>query len=193
MFERKQRSTILIFRGRSKCLNSPMEVSSNPCTRDVTHEGAGEQVTVKTTLMNLIKGVDVDPRRRSERLTTLRGGDPIILAFDEAHALTGREKVENQNSLQQWSLFSEFRRALRDLNESPIFSLFLSTTGKVSQFSARKADDPSRRVQLGLASLIVPFTDLGFDQFAKPIKTDGSTLLDTIASDQHMVTLGRPL
>ena len=171
-------------------MNSLMEVSSNPCTWDVTHEGAGEQVTVVTALMNLIESVD--PSRRSGRLAALRG-DPVILAFDEAHALTGREKVENQNSLQQWSLFSEFRRALRDLNESPIFSLFLSTTGKVSQFSARKADDPSRRVQLGLASLIVPFTDLGFDQFAKPIKTDGSTLLDTIASDQHMVTLGRPL
>src|SRR5258708_14338602 len=105
MFERKQRSTILIFRGRSKCLNSLMEVSSNPCTRDVTHEGACEQVTVKTALMNLMKSVAVAPRRRSERLTTLRGGDPIILAFHGAHALTGRHRVDNQNSLQQSSLF----------------------------------------------------------------------------------------
>jgi len=72
-------------------------------------------------------------------------------------------------------------------------SRFFSQRQGKCLFSARKADDPSRRVQLGLASLIVPFTDLGFDQFAKPIKTDGSTLLDTIASDQHMVTLGRPL
>ncbi len=100
---------------RSKCLNSLTEVSSNPCTKDVTHEGAGEQVTVVTALMNLIESVD--PSRRSGRLAALRG-DPVILAFDEAHSLTRRGKIEIPNSLQQWSSLSEFFHVLRSLNGS---------------------------------------------------------------------------
>ncbi len=175
MLERKKRRMIPFFR-RSKCLNSLTEVSSNPCTKDVTHEGAGEQVTVVTALMNLIESVD--PSRRSGRLAALRG-DPVILAFDEAHSLTRRGKIEIPNSLQQWSSLSEFFHVLRSLNGSPVFLLFISTTvmGRIPRFSARKAHDPSSRVQLGTFLWIAPFTDLGFHQFAKRIKVDGSTNL----------------
>jgi hypothetical protein len=45
----------------------------------------------------------------------------VILAFDEAHQL------ENRVPYQDWTLLSELRRVLSELNEMPIFSLFLST------------------------------------------------------------------
>jgi hypothetical protein len=111
----------------------------------------------------------------------------VILALDEAHSLT------NVGSRGGWSAFSEFRRALRSLNEYRLFSLFLSTTGKMSQFTSAKEDDSSTRVQMGQLVLIMPFTDLGFDQLASRIAIDGSLLLEEVASIAHMVTLGRPM
>jgi len=118
-------------------------------------------------------------------------GEPvIILAFDEAHALTDQKF----NDLSQnWSAFSQLRRSLRALNEHRLFSVFLSTTGKITQFTSPKRDDESTRVQRGEFILIIPFSDLGFDQLARKIAIDGSCSLEEVASDAHMVTLGRPL
>ncbi|KAI0286398.1 hypothetical protein BC826DRAFT_90903 [Russula brevipes] len=51
----------------------------------------------------------------------------VILAFDEVHELVNPASTEEGN---KWSLFSELCRVLRELRESPIFSLFLSTASK---------------------------------------------------------------
>ena len=136
------------------------------------------------------------PTRQSARLreryqppSPAKVGCPmVILALDEAHSLT--DVVDPQES---WTAFSELRRALRSLNEYRLFSLFLSTTGKMSQFTSAKKDDSSTRVQLGELILIMPFTDLGFDQLASKIASDGSFFLEDVASIEHMVTLGRPM
>ncbi|TDL16546.1 hypothetical protein BD410DRAFT_755314, partial [Rickenella mellea] len=111
----------------------------------------------------------------------------IVLAFDEAHTLT-LGNTENKT----WSAFSELRRALRTLKKCPLFSYFLSTTGKVSQFSSSSRDDWSNRVQKTLLGLIEPFTELGFDQLAEKLHEDNCTL-EYITSMDYWVTLGRPL
>ena len=107
----------------------------------------------------------------------------VILAFDEAHSLT-----ENQGS---WSHFSVMRHVLRSLSDTRVFSLFLSTTGKISQFASR--EDSSARIIHGSLTLVHPFTELGFDTFATKVSLDGSWDLERVTDNSHIVELGRPL
>jgi hypothetical protein len=113
--------------------------------------------------------------------------DPlIILEFDEAHTMTERTSTE-------WSNLSEFRHALWSLKELSLFSLFLSTTGKINQFVPSPEMDYSRRIIPRLLRLFQPLTDLGFDQLAKKITLDGDLTLDDITSDDYIAHLGRPM
>ena len=133
-------------------------------------------------------------RRRSLRLTknedvSSTDGPLFILAFDEAHTLTKR-----QGAKKEWSYFYELRHALRALNASPCFSLFMSTTGKLGQFTAASEEDPSRRIFRGELILIQPFTVLGFDPLAEKISLKHNKLdLRYLTCDRYMVHLGRPL
>ena len=113
----------------------------------------------------------------------------LIISFDEAHPLASEEKDFVNGP---WSKFSELRRALRVVHLYPCFSLFLSTTGKVSQFMPELKNDPSSRVQKGLLSVIPPFCELEFDQLAKKVISGCSTLED-VSSLEFMASLGRPL
>jgi len=117
------------------------------------------------------------------------GGPLIILAFDEAHTLTERKST---NSI-QWSIFSEMRHALRALHRFACFSLFMSTTGKISQFISAPAEDVSLRILSGNLTQIEPFTALGFDTLAHKISLLGGYDLVYLTSNQHMAHLGRPL
>jgi hypothetical protein len=113
----------------------------------------------------------------------------LILSFDEAHILTLIEKDDVDGP---WSRFSELRRALRVIHSYPCFSLFLSTTGKVQQFTPQAWNDVSTRLQEGLLSLITPFCELGFDQLAEKV-CSGETTLEDVSSLRFMAKLGRPL
>lgn len=127
-------------------------------------------------------------RDKADNVHIVKDYDPvIILAFDEAHTLTNR--VVNNSAT--WSNFSTLRRVLRALHRFSLFSLFLSTTGKISQFTSGKHEDVSLRIILGLLILIQPFTDLGFDTLAHAIRLGLD--LEEAAADCHMVHLGRPL
>jgi len=108
----------------------------------------------------------------------------IILAFDEAHTLM----ISRGN----WSNLSAMRHVLCNLLRFPVFSLFLSTTGKISQFTSR-VEDSSDRVTHGSLKLIRPFTDLGYDTLAIKVSLDGSWNLERVTDDSHIVRLGRPL
>lgn len=112
----------------------------------------------------------------------------IILAFDEAHTLIDREEAPSAT----WSNFSNLRHVLRALYRLPLFSLFLSTTGKISLFTS-PGEDSSQRIVFGNLILIQPFSDLGFDTLAKKVSLDGSWDLETVTADAHIVYLGRPL
>jgi hypothetical protein len=122
----------------------------------------------------------------------------VILEFDEAHTMTHRQG----KAPSEWSAFGELRRVLRSLYGCSLFSLFLSTTGKISQFVSSKDRDLSTRIMEGELHLIKPFTDLGFDQLAikvrvgtpeKALSDNETWTLDRVATDEHICHFGRPM
>ena len=68
----------------------------------------------------------------------------VILAFEEAHTLTNREET----GYATWSNFSVLRHVFRDLYRFPLFTLFMSMTGKISQFTSPD-EDTSKRIIIG--------------------------------------------
>jgi hypothetical protein len=113
----------------------------------------------------------------------------VVLAFDEAHTTTQRHQAAGK----EWSVFNELRHALRRLHGLPLFSLFLSTTGKISQFTSAIEEDLSKRVVEGTLIVIQPYTDLGFDPLARIIAADGSWNLERLTEDSQTCSQGRPL
>jgi len=113
----------------------------------------------------------------------------VVLAFDEAHTTTKRQEENGE----EWSVFNELRHVLRRLRDLPLFTLFLSTTSKISQFTSAVGDDLSKRIVDGDLVVIPPYTDLGFDPLASKIAVDGEWDLERLTSDDHISSMGRPL
>lgn len=109
--------------------------------------------------------------------------DPFVLAFDEAHTLAD----EGLTGIS--SVIQHLRRSLRAIGEY-VFSVFLSTTGKIAQFTAPSDADPSNRVSSRALSLVPPFTALGWDKLAKALPLKPT--FEMIGLD-YQVRLGRPL
>jgi hypothetical protein len=86
----------------------------------------------------------------------------------------------------------KLRHVLRGLHRFSLFSLFLSTTGKISQFTSAPEEDVSKRILAGELFLIQPFTDLGFDMLAEKVSV-ADLRLKTFICDLHIVHIGRPL
>jgi hypothetical protein len=118
-------------------------------------------------------------------------GPCILLPFDEAHTMTLEKMVKD--SQMYWSNWTELRHVLRNLYDSSVFSIVMSTTGKISLFTPAPGDDYSRRVYLRELVLIQPFTLVGFDALAKRVSLKGNWSLEKVASDAHIVRLGRPM
>jgi hypothetical protein len=113
----------------------------------------------------------------------------VILAFDEADALT--DNPPNND----WNLFSELRRFLRQIIDLPIFSLFLSTAGRFDKFS------PVIRYNHSVGSVQVrepdnrpldPISEISFDDIAYPASKGTITIHKVVAID-WISHLGRPL
>ena len=128
----------------------------------------------------------------TELITTLsprrgQGGQDseplVILAFDEARTLA------NPHNDELWSHFTELRRVLRVLNDQPLFSLFLTTTGNVNALVTSSGKDYSGRIQSQVFSTSRPFAEVGFDHFAFDDRFD----LKEVAGDEHISHFGRPL
>jgi hypothetical protein len=113
----------------------------------------------------------------------------VILEFDEAHTMTERPSDPESD----WTNFSELRRALRYLQTLSLFSLFLSTTGKINQFVPSPQNEYSSRIIRRLLRLFQPFTDLGFDQLSQKVSIDGRLTIDDITSDDFIAHFGRPM
>jgi len=109
----------------------------------------------------------------------------MVLAFDEAHTLFSSCNREGGTR------YTSLRRALRGMRKHPIWSIFLSTTGKSSQFAPPPHLDPSDRILWGHLLNAIPFTLLGFDQLAAKFH-DYMTLADVI-SPLFRYSLGRPM
>jgi hypothetical protein len=109
----------------------------------------------------------------------------LVLAFDEAHTLF------STNATGEWTAFASLRRALRGMRHEPIWSVFLSTTGKSTQFVPPPYLDKSDRVLWGLLHNAVPFTLLGFDTVATKFQDDMT--LEDVTLPSFRYSLGRPL
>ncbi|KAI9455049.1 hypothetical protein F5148DRAFT_401100 [Russula earlei] len=111
----------------------------------------------------------------------------IILAFDEAHILTDRPDEQND-----WNLFTELRRILREIKDLPIFSLFLSTASRFHKFSPEIRFDPSARAREPTNRPLNPISEISFDDIAHPAIMDTRTIHDVVTTD-WISHLGRPL
>jgi hypothetical protein len=114
----------------------------------------------------------------------------LILAFDEAHQLTNIQG----SAKKPWSRFDQLRRNIRKLKPLPIFSLFISTVSKISDFTTSPQQDLSMRIGNGALTLLPPFTELGFDQLLKKSPIEENTVtIQNAATVQFMCQFGRPL
>lgn len=113
----------------------------------------------------------------------------LFLTVDEAHTIS---ETITTNGV-QWSQFSALQRALRAIRLFPVWSLFLSTTGKLEQFAPAPIMDKSNRIAGGRLTILTPFSALGFDLLAEVISCDESYSLDYVSSLKYKISLGRPL
>lgn len=114
----------------------------------------------------------------------------IFVAFDEAHTLS-----ERRDNLGE-SHFIILRRVFSSHSADPLFSFFLSTTGKVTQFIQPRGRDPSDRINDDNLSTPRPYILLGFDQLMEGYKLFSSSkppTLQHVTSIEFAVRMGRPL
>ncbi len=111
----------------------------------------------------------------------------VVLAFDEAHLLT-----DNPPDQGHWNLFLELRRYLRQIQELPIFSLFLSTAGRFNQFPPDIHSDPSARATEPGNRPLDPISEISFDDIAYPA-LKGTITIDKVVEIDWISHLGRPL
>ncbi|KAF8523256.1 hypothetical protein BU17DRAFT_85925 [Hysterangium stoloniferum] len=115
---------------------------------------------------------------------------PILcLAFDEGHTLS--QAIYETDPSTQWTAFTSLRRALRNIRPFPIWSFFLSTTGRSDQFAPPAYRDTSNRILRGELVDVKPFSALGFDHMAR--KFDKSLTLKDVTELGFRLSLGRPL
>jgi hypothetical protein len=115
----------------------------------------------------------------------------VVLAFDEVHTTTQRHRTKTADP--EWSFFEELCEALRRLQNLPLFSLFLSTSSKISQFVSASEGDLNSRIIEGRLNVVQPYTDIGFDALARVISLDGSWNLEQLTDIAHITHQGRPL
>ncbi|KAF8497011.1 hypothetical protein BU17DRAFT_72417 [Hysterangium stoloniferum] len=115
---------------------------------------------------------------------------PILcLAFDEGHTLS--QAIYETDPSTEWTAFTSLRRALQNIRPFPIWSFFLSTTGKSDQFAPPPYRDASNRILRGELVNVKPFSALGFDHMAR--KFDKSLTLKDVTESGFRLSLGRPL
>ena len=111
----------------------------------------------------------------------------VILAFDEAGTLT-----DNPPNEEDWNLFSELCRVLRQINHLQIFSLFLSTAGRFRQFSPDIHHEKSARARDPEYRPLDPILEISFDDIEYPASMDTVTIERVVGID-WISHLGRPL
>ncbi|KAL0945534.1 hypothetical protein HGRIS_014895 [Hohenbuehelia grisea] len=125
-----------------------------------------------------------------------KAGPRVLISFDESHDLTAVKQGNDVDPL-SWSNFGELRATLRALKDCSLFTIFLSTTGRFSQFTPLTRDDMSSRVYNHSLKLIPPYCDIGFDVLAlassEKLDLTGKWTLRKVVGHDYMTLLGRPL
>ncbi|KAH9030052.1 hypothetical protein EDB85DRAFT_1891784 [Lactarius pseudohatsudake] len=143
-------------------------------------EQAGDKdqdlIAASKELQNPVKDDGLSKSPSTEKLALPK----IFIVFDKAHPLTCH--------------FVELCRALRVFSYVSLFTFFLSTIGKTSQFSPPRGRDASHRMNDGELKTPTPFIYLGFDQLMKNRKVfDKYKTLDDVTSLECIAHMGRPL
>jgi hypothetical protein len=112
-------------------------------------------------------------------------GIDVFIVFDEAHTLANSYDDDNE------SRFISLCRVLHALRSLPLFSFFLSTTGKITQFGQPRGHDNSGRINGGCLVSPRPYVFIGFDQLIE--KFEQGQELDHVTSLRFISHLGRPL
>ncbi|KAI0301698.1 hypothetical protein B0F90DRAFT_1667815 [Multifurca ochricompacta] len=112
----------------------------------------------------------------------------IYVMFDEAHSLTNPFSEHDSRSP-----FTELRRTLRVFAKKPIWTFFLSTTGKITQFSQPRSADPSNHIRRGELLTPGPYIYLGFDQLMETRKISKRNTLEDVTLLECVAHMGRPL
>lgn len=125
---------------------------------------------------------------------TPKNNEPIIfVAFDEAHFLSGTLQ-DDEGKPTTTSYMTELRRNLEIIRAMPVFTLFLSTTGKISSLVSSYGPDISARILAGSLKLMPAFSDLGYDQLMLEDQVGEKThTLETVANTRFMARFGRPM
>ncbi|KAI9445890.1 hypothetical protein H4582DRAFT_1901738 [Lactarius indigo] len=114
----------------------------------------------------------------------------VFITFDEAHTLA--DSFDDKHTRE--SRFVVLRRILNSLSSDPLFSFFLSTTGKITQFGQPRGQDASNRINDGSLATPHPYIHLGFDQLMQSRKILVRwTTLDHVVSLECVAHMGRPL
>ena len=111
----------------------------------------------------------------------------IVLAFDEAHTLT-----DNPRGQTEWNMYSELCQILRQINDLPILSLFVSTAGHFDNFPPAVHSGPSSQVREPESRPLVPISEISFDVIAYPA-LEGTVTIDNVVEIGWLSHLGRPL
>ena len=143
----------------------------------------GRQTETVDAALVLIDSICPSKKGQSHR-------EPVfIIVFDEAQTL-----IQDHDSWSSWFTFSELRDTLRSMSSGQvsvaIFTLFLSKRAHPQQSVLMKGENHIESVS---PRSIDPYTDLGFDQFAKMINWGDTWTLEKVATDAHLATLGRPM
>ncbi|EDR09448.1 uncharacterized protein LACBIDRAFT_326238 [Laccaria bicolor S238N-H82] len=176
----REASRIRIKRGRQ-----PQTTSAEPPLMTETSSLSQPSTPANQALKLLTDFLGMLPEGKREKEAPV-----LILAFDKAHIIAEWKKSSDG---EQWSVFHQVQQLLRSFRHLPIFSLFLSTTGKISQFTSAAEEDPSKRIINGDLVPGQPLTDLGFDPFAHKISLNGDWDLKKLTHDEHICSMGRPL
>ncbi|KAH8993716.1 hypothetical protein EDB92DRAFT_2113656 [Lactarius akahatsu] len=112
----------------------------------------------------------------------------IFLAFDEAHTLTVYydDQEESRFVVLRWELSSI-------LGHGPLFSFFLSTSSKITQFGQSRGHDNPDRINSGYMTIPRRYIYVGFDQLVQNRKVRRGSTLEDVTSLDFIAHLGRPL
>ena len=142
---------------------------------------------LSTALTSLLKVLNADSDETLHRVQSGAQHVDAFIVFDEAHTLADSYDEDKE------SRFVVLRRVLGALSTSPLFSFFLSTAGKVTQFGQPRGQDESDRINRGEFVAPRPYVAVGFDQLSYLHKFRQGQTIQDVTSLRFISHLGRPL
>ncbi|KAG6882510.1 hypothetical protein C0993_010255, partial [Termitomyces sp. T159_Od127] len=146
---------------------------------------------IQKKVRNYIKSVSEKIKPRG-----IKSRPAILFYFDEAHHLT---KVTVTTGVPDRTAYQCLCKAFTYMTDAPVFTLFLSTYSRLSEFAPSARNFWSSRPKSSQSAesddnLNAPFVELPFDTWKNPILvTEGSHSTEEICSLKFMARFGRPL